>query len=129
MRLFDIVKQHDDVADDDSDKASDTEKCHEPKRYAHDPEGGDRADNSKRRCREYKEWLDGVLKLHEQREEDTAHGNQQYDREITESTLLLVVLAAKFDSVSRWQRTTKLGEFRHDVFGYVRCQCAGSGES
>src|SRR5262249_2166499 len=64
MGLFYIVEQHDDVTDNDSDKAGNTKKCHEAKWYVHDPQGSDCANNSEGCCRKYKERLHCVLKLH-----------------------------------------------------------------
>jgi hypothetical protein len=63
MLLFNEVEEHNDVTDDQTDQANDSQESHKPKRRAHDPERCKSPHNSVRYRCEDDERLDSVFEL------------------------------------------------------------------
>ena len=79
MLLFNEVEKHDDVTDDQSYQADDSQECHKPEGRAHDPERSKSPHNSVRHGREDDKRLDGVPELIYEAEKYRGDGNQQDD--------------------------------------------------
>src|SRR5262252_10587445 len=103
MRLFDEIEEHDDMAHDYADKARNPKESHESERLAHDDQTGQRSRHPIRDCGEYEQWLHRIPKLHDQRDENQQYRDRHHDAEFFESFLLLVILAANLQEISRRQ--------------------------
>ena len=99
--FFDEVEEHDDVAHDHADQTGDAEKGHESEGSAHDPQCCHGADHSVRRSCKHQQRLHRAVELEDQCQKDAEYRSAHYDRKLAESPVLLVIIAAHADLVTR----------------------------
>src|SRR5581483_8280014 len=104
MLLFDEIEENNNVADDHTDQADDSQKTHESEGRTHDPQRQQRTNRAKRHRSENDEWLYRILELERERQKDGNDGSCQNYAEIAKSVLLLLFFTANFDLVSRRKR-------------------------
>ena len=70
VAFFDEIEHHNGMADDHSDQAGHAQKRHEAEGFVHDPKRGERSHHAVWRRRQHQDWLDRILELEDQRQEN-----------------------------------------------------------
>src|ERR1700681_3871181 len=102
------------MADDDSNEARYSQKCHETEGRTHDRQGDQRSDRSVRCGRKHQQGLNGILELHEQSQVDADERDEKNDGKIRESIDLLRFLARDLQLISRRKTILKIFQFGFD---------------
>ena len=69
---------------------------------------------------ENEKWLDGIVELEDQRQEDQEYGGGHDHSQFAESLVLLVIIAAHANLVTGWQVFLEFREFRAGCFQNFR---------
>src|SRR5215469_9393111 len=93
VRLFvhflNEIEKHDDVADDDSNQACNSQKRHEAEWRAHHGKADQCPGHAVWSRGKHEEWFNGISELQEQRAVDSEKRDRQYLRQICKTGLLL----------------------------------------
>src|ERR1700757_3943022 len=128
MRFFDEVEENDDMTDDHSDKARDSQEPHKSERLTHNDQTRQSTCHPVGNCSEDQKRLYGTSELHNQRNVDQQHGYRHDHAKFLETFLLFVVFASDLEEIAGRQVLLELLNLWQQWREDLRRQYAWNGE-